>query len=82
MSDWIDIRDRLPLYGPDDPLYVGGFYEIDVFVLVNGKEREAVFWACWESYHPAAPDNYNYPFLMGFDEDGVTHWRHNDTKES
>jgi hypothetical protein len=77
---WVPVGERLPISGSDDDLYDGTWYEIDVAVLIDGKEDVAEFWACWEVYHP--DDSYPEPcgdcpkFLMEFDKDGVTHWRH------
>lgn len=75
-AKWTSVNDRLPLSGPRDDKYLGGFYQVPVDVLVDGKQERANFWACWEEKTPDGPEN-NLPdeFLMEFDVDGVTHWR-------
>lgn len=75
MQKWIDVNDRLPLSGIGDDRYDAPFHEDEVYVLIDGEEKEAVFWACLD-YSLTCGDVFNpNDFLMEFDEDNVTHWR-------
>lgn len=68
MSEWISVDDRLPISGPCDEKYEGGFYEKEVSVKLNdGSISDCMFWACWEYDGDE--------FIMEFDVGGVTHWR-------
>ena len=72
---WIPVDESLPISGPEDKMFDGSWYETEVAVLIDEEEDVSKFWACWEAYHPAQPDDYVNQFLMEFEKDGVTHWR-------
>lgn len=74
--EWISVEDGMPISGPGDARYSAPFHEDDIYVLVNGVQQEATFWACWEECWPM-DDQYqdNSEFIMEFDVEGVTHWR-------
>lgn len=80
--EWTPVEEQLPISGPDDPIFDSpdfdtNWFELEVVVLVNEKDpQNAKFYACYEAYHPSQPEDYVAPFLMEFDTDGVTHWRH------
>lgn len=78
-NEWIEVSVSLPISGVDDQKYKGGFYEIDVDVIADGKEQTTIFWACHEEKTPYGPENnLTDEFLMEFEVDGVTHWRYQD----
>lgn len=69
---FISVKERMPLSSYEDDKFNGYWYEKEMTVIANGVETKATFWACWEEVKDVEEES---EFLMGFDTDGVTHWK-------